>query len=245
MTRSAYGPAWDDEANARRLAMTVGVTVASMRAQTSRDWSWIVALDAADPLRAERRAAFESAGVPVRVLEVRSETTDRTAAAWQAYRADWGGLIGRRDEVVAMTRLDDDDALAPWVLERVQAVAPKLIRRTALVCPRGVRVWDGRLSIVRHDSNAMQTLVTQAGDDLHVYGYKHREVRRVADLRRIDERFAWVWSRHPDTISGWRMADLPLERAAALRRMFPIDWALFGESDGRVVRGGRVGTHFR
>lgn len=224
MTRSAYGPAWDKDANRRRLEVTIGVTVASMAAQTSKDWTWIVLLDRNDPLKAERKAAFESAGVPVKFFTIASKTTDRSEAAVEGYRAPWGRQVGKRDDIVAMTRLDDDDALAPWAIERIAKHAPKVRRRTVLVLPVGVRSWGGRYTLVQHFSNAMQTLVTLPGDDLHVYGYLHRQARHVAKLRAIETRIGWVWTRHADTISGWRTAERPL--SDGLRRSFPIDWSL-------------------
>ena len=238
MTRSAYGPAWDIEANRRRLVVTMAVTVAAMKSQTNRDWTWLVALDRADPIRLARRAAFESAGVPVRFLSVES-TGDRSQAAAALYRAPWEQVIGPRDEPVAMTRLDDDDGLAPWALATIRAAAERQRTRAILMLPHGLRVWDGRCTVVKHDSNAMQTLVTPAGDTLHVYAYGHRDARNVAPIHRIDRRLAWVWSRHPDTISGWRMADAPI--SSRLRAMFPIDWSLFGEASSDRIRrmGGR------
>jgi hypothetical protein len=140
MTRSAYGPAWDKEANRRRLEVTRAVTVPSMAAQSSRDWTWIVLLDRNDPLKAERRAVYEAAGVPVRFLTIASKTTDRAEAAVEGYRASWDRHIGKRDQVVAMTRLDDDDALAPWAIERIAHYAARVRRRTVLVLPVGIRV---------------------------------------------------------------------------------------------------------
>lgn len=242
MTRSAYGPAWDIDANRRRLAVTAGVTVASMAAQTNKDWTWLVAIDSADPLRAERRRVFRSAGVEVRFLTVHSEDA-RSLAAAAAYGAPWPALLGRRDEQLAMTRLDDDDALAPWVVASIQDHAAKQKGRAILMLPHGLRVYNGRCTVVRHDSNAMQTLVTPAGDTLHVYAYGHRDARKVAPIRRIDRRIAWVWSRHPDTISGWHAANQPLNDR--LRAMFPIDWSLFGEPPMVPDRPSLVGRYFR
>lgn len=241
MTRAAYGPAWDEEANRRRLEVTRGVTVASMAAQTSKDWIWLVALHRDDPLKSERKAVFESAGVPVKFVTISSKTTDRAEAAVDAYNAPWARLIGKRDDVLAMTRLDDDDALAPWAIDRIARAVGKPIRRTVLILPLGIRVWGGRCTIVTHASNAMQTLVTLPGDDLHVYGYKHREARRVGKVRAIDARLAWVWTRHPDTISGWHTA----ERAISdrMREQFPIDWPLI--ETPRPNGGGPRGRSFR
>lgn len=241
MTRSAYGPAWDEGANARRLDITKGVTVASMAAQTSKDWVWIVAIDRNDPLKAERKAAFQSAGVPVRFVFIETTTTDRQAAAVEAYKAPWAKAIGKRDQVTAMTRLDDDDALAPWVIGRLQTAIPtKLLRTTILVLPIGIRVWGGRQTIVNHGSNAMQTLVTLPGSDLHVYSYKHREARRVGKVRALDGRLAWVWTRHPDTISGWHTAEKDIPER--MRGQFPIDWSLIEQHrpNGKGMPRGRA-----
>ena len=102
LTRSAYGPAWDLEANRRRLDFARGITIASMAAQTHRDWTWLVAVDKADPLKTERKEAFRSAGVPVRFVEVSSATDSRDDAAWDAYFANWRRWIGKRDVIVAV-----------------------------------------------------------------------------------------------------------------------------------------------
>lgn len=224
LTRAAYGPAWDREANARRLEVTRGVTAASMASQTSKDWTWVVLLDRNDPLKAERKAVFESAGVPVRFFTIASRATDRSEAAFDCYKAPWEKHVGKRDDILAMTRLDDDDALAPWAIERIAKDAARIRRRTILVLPVGVRVWGGRYTLVQHFSNAMQTLVTLPGDDLHVYAYGHRKARHVAKLRGVDIRPAWLWTRHTDTISGWHLAEKPL--TDAIRRQFAVDWSL-------------------
>lgn len=249
LTRSAYGSAWDLEANRRRLAMTRAVTVPSMAAQTSKRWEWLVAIDISDPLATERMALFESAGVPVRFVEVRS-TADRAAAAVEAYRAPWSEVIGHRHDTVAMTRLDDDDALAPWAMAKIGRAAAGTTTRTVLIMPRGVRVFEGRITLVTHESNAMHTLVTPPGDTLHVYAYGHRDVTgrkgkpKPAPVKRIDTRLAWVWSRHADTISGWHEAAYPL--MDAVRDLFPIDWSIFGPvPEGKVGKPVRLGVRFR
>jgi hypothetical protein len=233
LTRAVYGPSWSVEANHRRLQMTRGVTARSLAPQTG--FEWLVLLHPADPLLEERKAAF--VGARFLYLDV-SGTPSQVAAA--AYRADWVGAIGRRDETVAMTRLDDDDAFAPWAMARVQQIARDTIRRTALMFRLGFRAWEGRYTLVRHDSNAMQTLVTPPGDYLTVYDYLHRYVRKTAPVRMIDNRPAWLWSRHPDTISGWRVAERPL--TPEIRAMFDVDWSLFGQPtrQPKALRAGHV-----
>lgn len=222
--RSAYGPAWSLEANRRRLALTEGVTLRSLRSQTERSFTLVVLLHAADPLRQERMRAF--AQFPATFLWT---DDDRAPAdvAFGAYRADWAAAIGPRDEAVVMTRLDDDDAFAPWAMALVSEEARKVRARTALVFPLGIRVWQGGYSLVRHVSNAMHTLVTPPGEGMTVYDYGHRKVRKIAPVRLIGRRPAWLWARHPDTISGWRISSMALDDYA--RRQFDVDWRLFGE----------------
>lgn len=233
LIRSAYGPGWTLEANRRRLALTAGVTMRSLRAQTTRQFSLIVLLHRQDPLLAERKAIYAGAQFIY---------TDAIASpalvAFTGYRAAWAEAIGPRDEFVAMTRLDDDDAFAPWAMERVESEAGRARQRTILVFPLGIRVWQGGYSLVRHTTNAMHTLVTPPEDTATVYDYGHRKLRRFANVRNIDNRPAWLWSRHEDTISGWRLSSYPL--TPYVRGLFPVDWSLFGEPQKQPKHSGRA-----
>jgi hypothetical protein len=239
LTRSAYGSGWDIDANRRRLAVTRAVTIPSLLAQDERDFEWLVLLHRSDALLRERRAAYAAAGARFLYTDAEGE---RARVAAQGYRAGWAEAIGARDDRVAMTRLDDDDALAPWVAERVASLASRIRQRTAIVFPRGVRVWAGCFTLVRHESNAMQTLVTPPGDTMTVYDYKHREVRKHARVARGDAaRLAWLWLRHPDTLSGWREAERPL--TPYVRSLFPVDWSIMGEP--QLLARSRSGRSFR
>jgi len=197
--------------------MSKAMTISSLARQ--RGFEWIVLLHRDDPLIEERRRAF--AGATFIYTDLDGSPSD---VAWLAYGADWRRAIGGRDGTIAMTRLDDDDALAPWIMERTREVAAKIDRRTILMCPNGIRVWQGGYAAVRHHSNAMHTLVTPPGDTLTVYDYGHRDVRRVATVRNMDFRVGWLWVRHPDTISGWRTSDQPL--TPEIRSLFEVDWSV-------------------
>lgn len=233
LTRAAYGPGWSVDANRNRLAFSRGITIPSIRSQTSQRFEWLVLLHRQDALLEERMAAF--AGAKFLYLDA---VGTPSSVAWQGYGADWAGAIGDRDETVAMTRLDDDDGLAPWVMARIQGEVRA--RREILMLPNGIRVFRGRFTVVRHASNAMQTLVTPPGDTATVYDYGHRDARRFARVRDIDSRIAWLWSRHDDTISGWKAAHHPL--IAPYMNMFMVEWSLFGEASRRTSQGlaGRV-----
>lgn len=230
LTRAAYGPEWSLEANERRLAITRAVTARLMAAQTCRDWTWLVLLDPRDPLLEERLAVFRSGGVVRPILwqpaevaaapwdTAKSTTTVQKIAA-TAYRAPWD--VGPRDELILQTRIDDDDGFAPDALARIRS--KRHPGRVVWMLPIGVRVWNGRETVVRHTTNAMATLQTPPGDTLGVYDYGHRRVAEVARVRLVDEQAGWLWVRHPDTISGHRQADYPIKLRT--RRLFPIDWS--------------------
>lgn len=237
LTRAAYGTEWSIEANRRRLELTRAVTARLMAQQTTRDWTWVVLLHARDPFLGKRLQVFESAAPALAPMywepaDVAPAPWDRHGAktnrvqriAATAYRAPWRERLGDRTELTLMTRLDDDDGLAVDALERVAAAARGLTARTALMQPVGFRVWDGRYSRIRHDTNAMHTLATPPGDELVVYDYGHRRVAAAAPVVIVDEEPAWLWVRHRDTISGWKKADRPI--TSSLRRLFPIDWAV-------------------
>lgn len=224
LVRSAYGPGWSLEANQRRLALTEGITLRSLRSQTSRGYHLVVLLHAEDPLLRSRVRAFEALGAD---LIWTDDTGTPAEVAYSAYGARWSDAIGERDDTIAMTRLDDDDAFAPWAVAAIQEAAVRVQRRTALVFQLGVRVWRGGYTLVRHDSNAMHTLVTPPGDETIVYDYGHRRLRKYAALKMLDKRPAWLWSRHDDTISGWRTSERPL--SDYIRSLFDVDWRLFGE----------------
>ncbi len=241
LTRAAYGPAWDLAANRRRLHVTRAVTAPLMAAQTDRDWTWIVLLDARDPLIAERRDVFAAAAPSFVPVEWTPPPRPK-AAAWdrhgdaattiqriaaEAYRAPWRAAIGA-DGPLMMTRLDDDDGLAPDAVARYRAAAARASARTILMLPAGVRVWRGRYAVVRHERNAMHCLVTPAGDDLCVYDYGHAKCQKVAPIVMVDQAWGWLWVRHRDTISGWKRADAPI--TAAVRAAFPADWKALGRA---------------
>jgi hypothetical protein len=235
LTRSHYGQAWSHEANERRLDITRAVTATLMAAQTNRDWTWVVALDPADPLLEERMAVFAAAApkfvpllwsLPGRPVEAPwakhskpGTTVQRIAST--VYRAPWRSVMASGVKVL-QTRLDDDDGLAPDAIARYQRAGGHLLKRTILMLPSGIRVNRGRYADVIHNSNAMHTLVTPAAECGTVYDYGHATCRRAAPVKVVDHDWGWVWTRHQDTISGWKMADAPITRR--VRDAFPVDW---------------------
>lgn len=222
MTRSAFGPAWDLDANRRRLEITRAVTARLLSLQTVSNWTLVVLLDPRDPLQGERLGLYVGSAPTVIVLwrDIDAPTEPSKAAAAD-YRAPWRSVVGDRDQVL-MTRLDDDDGLAPDALARYQRAARRVRGRAALMLPFGIRVWNGCYATVRHQTNAMHTLVTPEGDGMAVYDYGHTKVARVVRVVTVDPMPGWLWVRHRDTLSDWRLARRPI--TATIRRAFPVDW---------------------
>lgn len=229
LTRSAYVPElWPLEANRRRLALLRAVTARSLARQTSRAWRWAVMLHERDPLRRERAAVVRDACPRAVILYDRGAATTRDGLALRAYEG-WRGPLQSHQGRLLTTRVDDDDAFASDALARVRAAAERtpVGARTALVIPNGYRVWQGRASLVRHETNAWSSVLSPDGDPFVVFDVRHRQVREAAPLRFVDERPGWLWVRHPDTLSGEKAAASPI--GPALRALFPIDWAALGE----------------
>jgi len=228
LTRSAYGPAWDIAANRRRLEITRAVTAKLMAQQTAKRWTWVVLLDERDPLLKERISLYRASAPAFIPLLRTSGIDDPSRRASADYRAPWRAQLGPADDQVLMTRLDDDDGFAPTALLRYQLAARKDHRRQVLMFPMGVRLWDGRYSLVRHERNAMHTLVTPPGDELCVYDYGHTKVRETVRTFTVDKVPAWLWVRHRDTLSGHRQGDRPI--VPFIRKLFPADWASLAEA---------------
>ena len=230
LTRSAFGLGWDPAASRRRLEITRAVTARLMTRQTVTDWSWVVLLDSRDPYLDLRYAVYRDSApnfLPIVWAPPEERRSSRDARILQRiaaadYKAPWRSVIPS-DEPAIMTRLDDDDGLAPDALARYAAAAEGLTVPTALMLPQGIRVWRGRYIEVRHEQNAMHALVTPAGSTMCVYDYGHTKLRSHVPVKMLDNAPGWLWVRHVDTISGWRRAEKPI--TAEVRAMFPADWA--------------------
>ena len=219
VTRAVYDPKlWPTDANQRRLSITNAVTVRSLASQTRRDFEWWVAVHPDDQILEARQEVFSRAGVPVVWRPVRPNHHNRSKQAMIAYHA-----LGPFQGPTLSTRLDDDDAFAADVFARLREVVAESDPETAFLFPTGHRVWGGRYTDVRYESNAMSSLWSPRGRS--VVSYLHRQVRtRVRQFRFVDEAPAWLWVRHPDTLSTWKVAYHPL--TDEIRRLYPVDWTV-------------------
>ncbi len=231
LTRSAYAPSVPLEVNRYRLAITRGVTARSMAAQTSRDWTWLVLIDLADPLLPERMAAFVSSGVEVEFAPagdiVRDDAHDKPWGPW-ADHLDWS-------DATLTTRIDDDDAFAPWVMETYRTKAEewshyvrrgKRGKRIVLALPYGWRFVDGKVN-GRHDpTSQFASLYAPLGDRATVMDINHTSVRRLARMIVASNHRGWLWVRHDATRSPNSRASRSLQPMVAPPiEAFPIDWS--------------------
>ena len=222
LTRSAYGPSYPLDANRRRLALTLAVTVPCMREQIDRAWTWVVLLDPDDPLRAEREAAFSSAG-PTEFLHDRIDPAGRQD----------GTALGRwslpRSGPLLSTRLDDDDAIAPWFLDTVARVRP--IQRRLIAMPYGWWWAAGHVRPLRYQRNMFLSLYSPDGSR-HVMETAHNRASSLGQTQDAgDKRRSWMWVRHRDARGGMLRAHR--RPPPEMRATFPIDWTAL---DGLAYR---------
>lgn len=205
LTRSAYPPTYPLAANRRRLALLRRVTARSLKAQTTRDWTWVLAVHGDDPLRAEREAIAASVGVPV-IMSVRPGR-------------GWADVIPT-DAGALTTRLDDDDALARDALERIARAAQG--ERMALTMPHGYRYSRARCERVSQRANMFISLASPEVPPRIVMEATHGGIGRLAPLHVVDRAPGWLWVRHRDARSGVREARGSLD--PAIMRAFAVDW---------------------
>lgn len=232
LTRSAYAPTYSLRDNQRRVELLARVTAASLRAQTTRNLIWLVLIDPADPLLAERRAAVESAGLPCILAPAGNMTRtgihDRPYGPW-AKHIDWSGTV-------LTTRLDDDDALATHALARVQRAAEANGVEVVWTLPVGYRVLGPRVYPIRWPLAQFTTLQAPRGTRRTIFDASHQAVGDLAPLQPATHEPAWLWVRHRTTRSrlnvgrqtmlNGRSEGRPSLVTPAMRELFPVDWKL-------------------
>lgn len=233
LTRAVYDPElWTEEANLRRLELMRHVTARSLmgNARDGAPFDWVVQVHPADPFRAHRRRIVEQVGgwvvdfpnlpatAEMEALARGRRGGDREVLAVQAYRA-WQSALPPGLKLT--TRIDDDDAFAYGALAKIQAVAWPLTKPTAIVQPVGIRILGGRYDVVRHASNAWQSLVSETAT---VYDHPHRRVAREYPVKLAGQQLSWLWVRHRDTLSGQFAAATPL--TPDVMDLFPVDWSV-------------------
>jgi len=232
LTRSAYGPATRLRDNQRRIDFLRNVTAASLRAQTTRNLVWLVLIDPADPLLAQRREAIESAGLPCIIAPAgkmeRTGIHDRPWGPW-AEHIEWG-------DTTLTTRLDDDDAIAPFAMARVQRAAAAQGEPVVWTLPVGYRIVGPRAFRIDWPLAQFGTLQAPPGQRRTIFDKSHQLAGELAPLRPATRDPAWLWVRHKLTRSRLNVGRQTMLNGRSegnakritpeLRAEFPVDWAL-------------------
>lgn len=174
-----YDPAWFDY----RLRLFETITVPSVAAQTSPEFTWLLVVDRRMPPAARARVDRAVAGLPhAVVLPVEFKTDFRpTVVQWCQQRAEQVGA-----GYVLTSRLDDDDALRVDALERLQTEAAEFTRtgphRYAVLSLNLGCMWVPayRFGYTRyHDSIAIGLSLMEPVEECRsVYGKPHREIKQ-------------------------------------------------------------------
>lgn len=202
---------------------------ASLAGQTRQDFTWIVRTNPDSPLTEETAAYFHSLSFPVACLCSPLPSRDTSDAIFTR-DADWKAVIQSRllpeTTHVLTTRLDDDDALAPNFVERLRRKVKESASPVAWNFPVGyvltlsttkgsfARLW-------RFEKNQFASLISPAEPLVIVNDAKHGNIDTLGPIRLVDDRPAFVWTRHPHTKSagGRSRAEIPVRD---LMKTFPV-----------------------
>ena len=200
-SRQPVRPGLDPGWLARRFDLFERVCLASVARQTGRDFQWLVFLDEATPHAfRDRLAALAAAHLflhPVYCGQFDEETVLPE--------------IRRRetpDRLRITTRLDNDDAIHPRLVERVRQLAEchaphQDLRRGFYVSfPLGCCVRDGDFYLQRYRYNPFASYVSAPETERTVLGADHRYVADVAPVIFDWNRPMWCQTIHGENVAN-------------------------------------------
>lgn len=244
-----YDDAWFDY----RLRMLESITVPSMAAQTSQDFTWLLVVDQRMPGPARKR--LDHAVAPLAnavVVPVEFKTDFRKAVVgWSRRKAVADGA-----DWVMSSRLDDDDALRTDAFERLQQELVDFLKtsrhRYAVLSLNLGCMWvpAWRRGYTRyHDSHSLGLSLVEPTEACQtVYSRPHREIKqqyapRGTYIRGLDgDRLWWLYATHAlaDSDRGGRAR---VDRVLHHRYGYRVDDPLlesFGLDPARVDELGRM-----
>ena len=168
----------------------------SVMAQSAQGFRWIILFDAAMPERF--RARIDAFANWRNILPVFIESPRNDIARYACDTIT--SLLAPQIRFVATTRLDNDDAIRADFVETVQRnLRP---RREALNFPFGYVWHDGHIFLDEDRSNPFITLVEPIDAFGTVWQAKHRDIARVAPVRQLGRRPAWLQVVHGRNVSN-------------------------------------------
>ena len=253
LTIAVYLPETPIEVNRRRLEMTRSVTATSIRSQTHRDFTWVVAVHPDDPLLDDRRDVFSNAGVEARFefyspdlpIDDRAESAIAITPEARARVLNTSPVVDSWVEVLhraralfpletngprLLTRIDDDDSFTSDAMRRVwEAANVAGPGRRAWVFPEGFQIWGREWwRPYRHESNMFVSYQLDGVEESapHPHAISHNRLRDYFDdVRFVDDSPAWAWFRHDLNISKLRNYKDRRPIDDPFRKRIPIDWS--------------------
>lgn len=195
--RLGLDPGW----LARRFDLFERVCLASVARQTVRDFQWLVFMDAATPEAFRDRLAALAADQPFLQPVYCDQFTEEAVLPEIRRRETLGRLR-------ITTRLDNDDAIHPRLVERVRRMAERhaprqdLRRGFYVGFPLGCCERDGDFYLQRYRYNPFASYVSAPETERTVLGADHRYVADVAPVV-----FGWTRPMWCQTIHGENVAN--------------------------------------
>lgn len=195
--RLGLDPGW----LARRFDLFERVCFASVARQTVQDFQWLVFLDEATPAAFRDRMAALAAAHPF-LLPVYCGRFEEATVLPEIRRRETPGRLR------ITTRLDNDDAIHPRLVERVRRMAERqaprqdLRRGFFISLPIGCCERDGDFYLQRYRYNPFASYVSAPETDRTVLGTDHRYVANVAPVV-----FDWARPMWCQTIHGENVAN--------------------------------------
>lgn len=186
---------------ARRFDLFERICLASVARQTEPDFQWLVFLDEATPAAFRDRLTAHTATRPF-LQPVYCGRFDEETVLPEIRRRETPGRLR------ITTRLDNDDAIHPRLIERVRRLAERqaprqdLRRGFYLSFPLGCCARDGDFYLQRYRFNPFASYVSAPETDRTVLGTDHRYVADVAPVV-----FDWTRPMWCQTIHGENVAN--------------------------------------
>lgn len=198
---TGYGPleGVSDEWMMRRLGLFSRFAVPSIRAQTQKNFTWILAVDPATSPLFRRRIEILTSDLGVEVIQLDCPRPfDRPVMAEIARRTS--------TPYVATTRFDNDDALASVFFEKISHRMKDLPAEDCqfVEFPSGhsLNLSTGVLRAVIFENNAFATCLERAASARGVYFKNHRFLSDHGPMTRIKGEPGWLEVIHGENVKN-------------------------------------------
>lgn len=188
---------------AERFAHFERFCLPSIRAQSSRDFQWIVLMHSDTPAAFLDRMTGLRESFPAAHVEWMDGDFEPTAAA---------AIVRRRLDAgtthVITSRVDSDDCLADRFIETVQLHARPTDRKRFISFPRGYKYGAGKCYRYSLEHPPFSSLIEPVNDIETVYCVSHMDIHLKAPVDTVDTDRFWLIHVHGNNavneLDGWR-----------------------------------------